>query len=197
MYQTWSLTSTALNSGREVKEIKAKDWVNLANWVDRVIVSLNANAILFTPTTVMELDNNKYVFVINNARMENGHVVFYVSSNKITIPSNANKVIKKLTKIPTGKFHNARFDIDSTPDNNCTTWLKPNEGLLNSVLGSGCIDKICNNGVNACINLMKTKYPNVPSNVINTFCTSAPNVDESNAYDVFQNFGSAVSSAGY
>jgi|688.fasta_scaffold225508_2 hypothetical protein len=109
MYQTWSSTSAALNNSRKVIEIKAKDWVKAAFPKTPV-------AVPFTPTTVMELRNHegkdkKHVFVINNAKVKDGRVVFHVSSKYID-PNNKNKMIKKLKKIPTGKFHNARFDID-------------------------------------------------------------------------------------
>ena len=69
----------------------------------------------------------KRVFVINKAKVKDGHIVFYVSSKDID-PNSTNKQIKKLKKIPVGKFHNARFDIDSW--NCCKTilagsWLCP------------------------------------------------------------------------
>lgn len=198
MYQPWSSTSAALNGNRHVREMKAKYWVNLAIWVDRVNVSLNANAnaILFTPTTVMEIGNNKYVFVINNARMENDHVIFYVSSNKITIPSNANKRLKKLKKIPTGKFHNVRFDIDSTPENICTTYY---DGLQqyssNTFLGNTItVNDICNNGFSTCVNKIETACPDVSSNAITTFCNGVQNMNSSNAYDILKTFSNAVGS---
>jgi len=83
--------------------------------------------VTFTPTCVMELEHDecpihdhknekcRHVFVINNAKVNcNGRVVFYVSSENID-PGNKNKVINKIKKIPKGEFHNARFDIDTTP----------------------------------------------------------------------------------
>jgi hypothetical protein len=82
--------------------------------------------VTYTPTCVMELEHDecpihdhknekcRHVFVINNAKVNgNGRIVFYVSSENID-PGNKNNVIKKIKKIPTGEFHNARFDIDST-----------------------------------------------------------------------------------
>lgn len=71
----------------------------------------------FTPTCVMELDN-RHVFVINNAKVnQRGQVVFYVSSQNIVLPSSQNnpnnKELKLLKKIPTGSFRKARFDIDA------------------------------------------------------------------------------------
>jgi hypothetical protein len=108
MYQVWSDSNTPegkkLNENREVYEMNAKDWVKMAFPKPPPVVP-------FTPTTVMEHGNKKYVFVINDAKVKNGHVVFYVSSKYID-PNSTNKVIKNLKKIPQGKFHNARFDID-------------------------------------------------------------------------------------
>ena len=109
-YQTWSSTSAALNSSRRVGEVTATTWV-------KVFFPIFLTAIPFTPTTVMEIGNNKYVFVINNAKVKKGRVVFYVSSKNID-PNNTNKVVKKLKKIPTTKkgemFRHVRFDIDDT-----------------------------------------------------------------------------------
>jgi hypothetical protein len=77
----------------------------------------------FTPTCVMELDN-RHVFVINNAKVnQRGQVVFYVSSQNIVLPSTSpnnpnNKQLKLLKRIPTGSFRKARFDIDASKNNN-------------------------------------------------------------------------------
>jgi hypothetical protein len=85
----------------------------------------------FTPTVVMELDDGecqyhhkaknckkhdecRHVFVINRGTVNTkGQVVFYVSSDDIVLPSNPNKELKLLKKIPTGSFRRARFDIDT------------------------------------------------------------------------------------
>ncbi len=134
MYQTWSSTSAALNGNREVKEVKAKNWVKTA-------FPKSLPAVPFTPTCVMELDDGecpihhhhkgkhcdhsecRHVFVINDAKVkDDGQVVFRVSSKDID-PNNTNKVIKKLKKIPTGEFHNARFDIDCDTYN-CVDFCK-------------------------------------------------------------------------
>jgi hypothetical protein len=120
MYQVWSSVSDFTNNERIVFRIKAKKWV-------RYFFPHPPPVDPFTPTTVMELDhgecpfhkNNKngckHVFSINNAKVnKRGQVVFYVSSKDID-HSNTNKLsetVKLLKKIPTGSFHNARFDID-------------------------------------------------------------------------------------
>ena len=113
VYQTWSSTSAALNGDRRVGEVKAKNWVKI--FFPKTPYA--TYAIPFTPTTVMEIGNNKHVFVINNAKVKEGRVVFYVSSKDIDL-NNTNKVVKKLKKIPTTKkgemFRRVRFDIDET-----------------------------------------------------------------------------------
>jgi hypothetical protein len=97
----------------------------------------------YAPTCVMELHDGecpihhkgkdcdhgecRHVFVINNAKVKDGRVIFYVSSKDIDL-NNKNKVIKKIKKIPQGKlFHNARFDINGRLEQywNCTASLCP------------------------------------------------------------------------
>lgn len=84
----------------------------------------------YTPTAVMELDDGecpyhhkankhaecRHVFVIKRAKVNKcGQVVFYVSSKDIVLPSDPDKELKLLKKIPTGAFCRARFDIDASP----------------------------------------------------------------------------------
>lgn len=124
IYQTWSDSNTPegkqLNDNRFVYELKATKWVKLA-----FPNTTTPPAVPFTPTCVMELGNKKYVFVINDAKVKNGHVIFYVSSKYID-PNSTNKTIKKLKKIHQGKFHNARFDIDAFGWNDWYTWTSGN-----------------------------------------------------------------------
>ena len=143
MYQTWSSTSAALNNSRKVIEIKAKDWV-------KAVFPKTPVAVPFTPTTVMELHDvegkdKKHVFVINNAKVKkNGKVIFRVSSKYID-PNNKNKTIKKLKKIHTGKFHNARFDIDYIYSfSDCLSCLTDNcpSGVLTAECSQQC-NTIC------------------------------------------------------
>ena len=85
----------------------------------------------YTPTAVMELDDGEcpyhhkankhaeciHVFVIKRAKVNKcGQVVFYVSSKDIILPSDPDKELKLLKKIPTGSFCKARFDIDGAPN---------------------------------------------------------------------------------
>jgi hypothetical protein len=135
MYQVWNDSNTPegkyLNEHRQVHEINAKDWVNLA-------FPNPPSAVPFTPTCVMELHDGecpihhhkgkqcdhvecRHVFVINRAKVKDGHVVFYVSSKDID-KNSTNKVIENIKKIPQGQFHHARFDID--PSAYCTNCTK-------------------------------------------------------------------------
>lgn len=125
IYQVLSKSNT-LNQNREIKELKATEWVKLA-------FSIPA----FTPTTVMKLQYGecpfhhkndhcdkyavcRHVFVINRAKVnKRGQVVFYVSSDVMTLPPKPNEYLKSLKlakKIPTTKsnekFHNVEFAID-------------------------------------------------------------------------------------
>ena len=77
-----------------------------------------SNKPLFTPTTVMEIDDNKYVFVINKAKLKKSHnkndkdknVVFTVSTKGFELSNGASK---KLLKLRPGHHDGVRFDIDS------------------------------------------------------------------------------------
>ena len=103
VYQVW-VDDKTVNENRNVLNQKAIDWVN-TNFTNNKNIS-------FTPTTVMELGNKKYVFVIINAYMNNkNEVVFSVSTKSINTESLAN------SRLPIGKFQNVRFDIDPTPTN--------------------------------------------------------------------------------
>ena len=109
LYQVWSDSSKSLNENRTVFYQKAKLWIqnfNLSN--DSLKAS---NKPLFTPTTVMEIGSNKYVFVIHKAKLNGkGHVVFKVSTEEIKSSD------KKMLKLPCGHHDRVRFDID-TPIN--------------------------------------------------------------------------------
>jgi hypothetical protein len=152
----------------------------------------------FTPTCVMELRDDegkskKHVFVIDNAKVKDGRVVFHVSSKDVD-PNNTNKQIKKLKKIPTGEFHNARFDIDyyTAAYMNCSSLyydLSYSYGLPIS------FRTVCNG--NACSNQIQASYPNIPYNDINTFCTQAQTINDTTVYGWFDNFKNAFIKAGY
>lgn len=59
----------------------------------------------------MEIENNNYIFVINDANVNSkGGVVFQVSTKEIDLVKDTSQ---KLLKLPLGDHNNVRFDIDS------------------------------------------------------------------------------------
>jgi hypothetical protein len=120
-------------------------------YIDKLYKNLNTfntifNKPLFTPTTIMELENfHKHAFVINKVYF-NSHkrLVFMVSTKEIKLQNNS---LKKLTQIPSGKFKHVRFDVDAYTDSG----LKK---LWNTT------DNICKNDPNAVFTNDKgTSYP--------------------------------------
>jgi hypothetical protein len=111
-YQVWSSDKTTVNSSRSVYQQSANDWVNQFNQLN---ASLKAsNKPLFSPTTIMELGNDKYVFVIHKAQInKNGNMVFSVLTNEINLLGGTSK---KMIKLPCGQYEGVRFDIDSSPN---------------------------------------------------------------------------------
>ena len=108
MYQVWDKDNVDnLNSNRFVNYLSAENWVRAFNNINRSLEQKNKP--LFTPTTIMEtVDDVAYAFVINKAYLnKSGHVVFTVSTKEIK------SSLKKIIKIPSGKFNNIRFDIDA------------------------------------------------------------------------------------
>jgi hypothetical protein len=165
MYQVWSDSNTPegkkLNENREVYEMNAKDWVKMAFPKPPPVVP-------FTPTTVMEHGNKKYVFVINDAKVKNGHVVFYVSSKYID-PNSTNKVIKNLKKIPKGEFRHARFDIDYNDysDFNCS--CPSGYGQSGNKCITSCADG-CTDVAGSCVDPVDYNYCKQPPMFTWTYC---------------------------
>ena len=130
--------SNTLNQNREFKELKATEWVKRA-----------FSNPAYTPTTVIKLQYGecpfhhkddhcdkyavcRHVFVINRAKVNKcGQVVFYVSSDVMTLPPKPNKYLESLKlakKIPTTKcneeFHNVQFAIDENAIYNQTYYVQ-------------------------------------------------------------------------
>ena len=98
------VTTYPINDDRDVFLKTGKEWVLLFNSIKN-----------FTPTTVMQIGYKKYVFVLKKAEVnKNNKVVFYISTKEILVNNNNNnsEKMKKLKKIPLGKYKNVRFDID-------------------------------------------------------------------------------------
>ena len=114
MYQVWDKDSPALNKKRSVGYVSAKKWVKAFK---RYNNNLNENnKPLFTPTTVMETEDDcVYAFVIHKACLNSHHqVVFTVSTKEISLQNNTSK---NLIQLPEGKCNNVRFDIDDERPN--------------------------------------------------------------------------------
>ena len=107
-YQVWSDSSKNLNERRIVYYQKAKKWVQ-----DFILLNTNLkkkSKPLFTPTAVIEIGNNKYVFVLDKAKLNyKDRIVFNVSTKEIVL---LNSTSKKMLKIPCGRHDYVRFDID-------------------------------------------------------------------------------------
>ena len=98
VYQTFSYDSHAENKNRSIENVSQKTWMKgfqESNYNDN-----------FTPTTIMQIKDKMYVFVINNVKMCNGKMKFNVSSETINNMTNNIK-----DDLPCGKCF-ARFDID-------------------------------------------------------------------------------------
>ena len=108
-YQVWSDSSKNLNERRIVYYQKAKKWVQ-----DFILLNTNLkkkSKPLFTPTAVIEIGNNKYVFVLDKAKLNcKDRIVFNVYTKEIVL---LNSTSKKMLKIPCGHHDDVRFDIDS------------------------------------------------------------------------------------
>ena len=111
VYQTWSNDNADVNKNRKVSLVNSKKWVELFNSYKSNSGVDNNSSFTFTPTTVMEIKNKKYLFVINEAFFnEKDKLIFKVSINEIKLSIGMNE---KLKIIPLGCHENVRFDIDS------------------------------------------------------------------------------------
>ena len=108
LYQVWSDSSQSLNDIRTVYYENAKKWIQQFNALNASLK--DSDKPLFNPTTVMEIGKNKYLFVINQAKLNGkGCVVFKVSTKEIELSE------KKMLKLPCGHYDGVRFDIDDSP----------------------------------------------------------------------------------
>ena len=172
-YQVWSNTNANtnnINGDRSVFLLRAKDWVEQFK-----IVNSN-NSIRFTPTTVIEIDNKKYVTVITNAEFKNKKVIFHMSTDDVKFN---NKKMEKMNKLPKGEFLNVRFDIDdgggvnSYCAHSCSSNTNFGSVTCNQQCGSA---EIClNNFENAYTSV--TYYPSVLT-MVNKFCTDINEINK-------------------
>ncbi len=111
VYQTWSNDNAGVNKNRKVSLVNSNKWVELFNSYKSNSGVDSNTSFTFTPTTVMEIKNKKYLFVINEAFFnDKDKLIFKVSTNEIKLSIGMNE---KLKIIPLGCHENVRFDIDS------------------------------------------------------------------------------------
>ena len=174
-YQVWSSTNANnINGDRSVFLLRAKDWVEQFK-----IVNSNSDVSKsFTPTTVIEIDNEKYVTVITNAEFKNKKVIFHMSTDDVKFNS---KKMKKMNKLPKGEFLNVRFDIDDSGFNSYCYNQCINIDVGNIVYPLNCND-ICNGQY--CVSKLNTNATD-PSTEIKSFCTDINNITESSPSNQF------------
>jgi hypothetical protein len=111
MYQVWAKNNTDLNSERIYMNEKLIYW----------ITNIFKNQKNYTPTTMIEIENNFYPAVMVDAKIEHklvnnvmtDYCVFYFKTNTITYQSD----ILKKTLPQSGYYTNVRFDIDDATSN--------------------------------------------------------------------------------
>ena len=95
MYQVWKKNNDELNSSRNYKYFSLRQWIMAFN---------NTKTENFTPTTMIELNNDFYPTVMVDAKIEEDNCVFYFDSSSIT---------GSYVQLPqSGTYYNVRFDID-------------------------------------------------------------------------------------
>jgi hypothetical protein len=151
---------------------------------------------MFTPTTVMEVANKKYIFVIESATYNKNkkyNTVLNVSTSQIV----KNNSTKNLVKLPVNKkLNNVRFDIDSSNTNTVQLFVTQIT-QIDSSYGTDTTIYSCNSGgitLTICYNT-DTDTNNVlsftiPSNTVtpDNYCTTdsatwTPNITLSDIFD--------------
>jgi hypothetical protein len=110
VYQVWDKDNVnKINDKRSVGYVSAKKWVKAFKESNEELEDNDEP--LFTPTTIMETeDDDVYAFIIHKAYLNShGQVIFTVSTKEISLQNNTSK---KLIQLPCGKCNNVRFDID-------------------------------------------------------------------------------------
>jgi len=169
--------SNNINGDRSVFLLRAKDWVEQF----KIVNSKSDVSKSFTPTTVIEIDNEKYVTVITNAEFKNKKVIFHMSTDDVKFNS---KKMKKMNKLPKGEFYNVRFDID---DGGGVNSYCVDSCSGNAVVGATCSQQ-CSGATN-CFNAFETTYPDVlgsggyPGIILdlNNFCTDINKINKNSS----------------
>ena len=168
LYQVWNKDG---DNGRRVI-VNDTD----KKWQERLIAQAKATG--FAPTTIMEVGNSKWAFVITNAYFEKSRLVLEVSTAEIV---NLSKTVQKQNGtfcfstsrkcshflavqkgLKTGYFKNARFDIDGLQISQCILcqYTSKEDCENNNILGipnPTCTQDGCQSG----------KW-----RIINSFCTN-------------------------
>ena len=133
LYQVWDKDNVnKINDNRKVGYLSAKNWVKVFG--NEMLE--NNDKPLFTPTTIMETeDDDIYAFVIHKACLNShGQVVFTVSTKEISIGNDtSSQKLMPNRQLPCRKLNNARFDIDSAGED-IFQWIL---GLADAFVGSG------------------------------------------------------------
>ena len=182
-YQVWSKNN--INGDRSVFLLRAKDWVEQFN-----IVNSNSDVSKsFTPTTVIEIDNKKYVTVITNAEFKNKKVIFHMSTDDVKFNS---KKMKKMNKLPKGEFYNIRFDIDDSGLNQACynqCIASPILEYVEDGIEGNVVDdckKICSGASNCVSSFVGNFTPDGYGITTNTFCSNINAINPNSDPSVFE-----------
>jgi hypothetical protein len=115
MYQTWKKNNSEMNKKRKFLSKSLKYWINWFNTKTN-----------YTPTTLIEINNNFYPSVLVEAKIENDNCFFYFDSSQIK---------ENQIQIALGTYESVRFDIDSTT----TTGLPVIQNLVSTPTNGGII----------------------------------------------------------
>ncbi len=174
-YQVWSKNTLNDNDNRSVYYQNAKLWIQNFNLINTQLKAYDKP--LFAPTTVMEFGLKKYLFVIDEAKLNGkGHVVFKVSTKEIKLSE------KKMLKLPCGHHDGARFDVDDNAggcDNNVFPIPQDTSTLFNNTWTQGPTEWITFLDGGNCVYGVALKGQSSPCLVQSTEITSSVN----NNYD--------------
>lgn len=156
-YQVWSDSSKTLNENRKVYYESARLWITKFNYLNASLSKDSNKPPLFKPTTIMEIGNDYYSFVIYEAKIIKDRVFFKVSTEEINL---SNCASKKMLKLPCGRHSGVRFDIDPTP-----TAALSGDVDITALLNAGYINITSGTIGNApvCTLLQNIFYPNITS----------------------------------
>ena len=107
LYQVFNYNSIPDNKNRIIQNVSQKSWLKSFKQLQFFYN--------FAPTTIMEIENKLYAFIINNVVIKDDIMIFTVATQSFsgTIDNMASDVS---TDIPCGKFNSVRFDIDFSVD---------------------------------------------------------------------------------